>query len=69
MPKGFCCATCCHWEPIGPKRKDTTGLCRRNAPSAGSTTEGVRYALWPVTAATDWCGEHQVLAKTAKAPR
>ena len=69
MPKGFYCATCCHWEPIGPKRKATTGLCRRNAPAAGSVAEGAPHACWPKVWLDDWCGEHQVLAKAAKTPR
>lgn len=32
---------------------EQAGFCRRRAP----TVDAVEWAVWPVTSATDWCGE------------
>lgn len=44
------CDQCAAWEPVGAIR----GLCRRRAPRAAIGAA----ALWPTTAAMDWCFEH-----------
>jgi len=53
------CCTCRFWDP----GNSTRGLCRRNAPRAHMGPIGSEVAvqaLWPETAAGDWCGQHAV---------
>ena len=36
--------------------------CRRNAPTAGASTEpsgASRFVVWPIMAARDWCGQFE----------
>lgn len=52
------CSACRFWEQWGTS---STGTCRRYPPRRGGM--GQRFAttgetLFPVTYATDWCGEH-----------
>lgn len=49
------CATCMYWSEYLPA---DTGICRRYAPRA---TNGLGlFAMWPVTKATDGCGDYVV---------
>ncbi len=53
----YACETCCHWEPgAGASR----GTCRHSSPRSQvvmlSSDELEVRAIWPMTAASDWCG-------------
>ena len=49
------CATCRFWRPGA----DGRGECRRRAPLPTLDDRKHYVAVWPVTRAADWCGEHQ----------
>lgn len=44
------CDTCQYWD------SQSSGRCRRNAPSPSFVREGV--GIWPSTNHDDWCGEY-----------
>lgn len=50
------CGSCRCW-----KAEEEGGMCRRNPPSVHALTDdnGTPYTIssWPMTDATDWCGE------------
>jgi hypothetical protein len=56
------CATCKFWHTLKPG----SAICRRNAPQAGPVLAPnpvppglTLHMVWPATAASDWCGDHQ----------
>lgn len=61
------CETCAYWQPPAWRqtltdaagKPVTLGQCRRYPPSIERTDKGPR-ALFPLTPATMWCGEHGV---------
>jgi hypothetical protein len=61
------CSTCKYWSP----RAEGPGTCRRHAPKPtiipAPATQGGLAMVWPNTAESEWCGEHE--AKEAAAPR
>ncbi len=57
MPSSNPCANCLYWDPIADS---AYGRCRVNAPTVVNTLQAAPdqgSAHWPLTAATDWCGE------------
>ena len=58
------CSKCKFWIETGAI-DDGVNHCRRYAPAPGSSEA---RQLWPITKASDWCGEFKALppAKTAK---
>ncbi len=62
------CASCLFWENasglfLGTCRRLPPGIFAiRNAPDdleADTDFEAAAEGLWPMTRASDWCGEHQ----------
>jgi len=47
------CSSCRFWGPTG----DGLDLCRKSPPLGSESG----MALWPVTTASDWCGEYERL--------
>lgn len=54
------CDNCSAWRPINEPR--TGGECRRFAPRPKVAPPGTHRTRWPLTAAVDWCGQHQAIA-------
>ncbi len=57
------CSTCMFWERVGTRDR---GECRRNAPRAqiaGFDLDVEIKAFWPMTEATDWCGQQMSLTQ------
>jgi len=54
-PLGFVCFKCLHWREVAPE----IGACRRYPPQL-NLAPGVMLgsAMWPLTGATDYCGEY-----------
>ena len=61
------CLSCRFWAGVGaaPADKTLSGQCRKHTPTAGVGA----VAVWPKTAATDWCAEYQVGATPNEATR
>jgi hypothetical protein len=62
MPASSPCSTCLHWDPFP---QGAYGRCRINAPTVVTTIQSApdqSSAHWPLTAATDWCGQWSVAA-------
>lgn len=59
MTRARTCETCRFWGAAASYRYNSTArfvsCCRKYAPRQ-SEPQGY---YWPLTAATDWCGEHQ----------
>jgi len=59
------CGNCKHWEGREDSRNVRTGElergeCRRSAPRPFDRWgDGTNVAVWPITAATDWCGQFE----------
>lgn len=49
----FMCETCLYWEA----KKSDKGLCRRRGPALIQVHIDRTGSDWPVTRASDWCGE------------
>ena len=56
------CSSCKHWKADGTMYRngqEPIGPCRKNAPQRGNVnTFGLADRVWPVTTASDSCGEH-----------
>jgi hypothetical protein len=63
MDKSQLCEKCKYWIETGGTDEGLVGECRINAPSPelidASATATIRYAVWPVTADSDWCGRFE----------
>lgn len=58
MPERPTCASCAFWNRTHPEQGKApyhVAECRRRAPDRGLGVE----RLWPITQASEWCGEHQ----------
>lgn len=60
------CGDCEYWKELklqpetgGGGPDDISGQCRRHAPAVKGLPR------WPVTAATEWCGEFKAMRKAA----
>jgi hypothetical protein len=57
------CEACKFWNETGGSDSGLVGECHRNAPSPILCEKPVdsnfRYALWPVTADQQWCGDFE----------
>ncbi len=54
-----CCATCEFWnEKDGPQKG--LGRCQRHAPNGFQKRDGNLMTRWPITQASDFCGDHEV---------
>jgi hypothetical protein len=65
------CATCRHWRDSGQSVLRAAlhwGECRIDAPSLGNPIDGngqpltagePHWGVWPATAPSDFCGEHE----------
>lgn len=54
------CEECFYWDSSTQLRDadpDTTGQCRKRAPSMDTTYGSPQVAMWPITEDADWCGE------------
>ncbi|GAB4227873.1 MAG: hypothetical protein Kow0032_07480 [Methyloligellaceae bacterium] len=56
------CRGCVYWQtfadnPNGIEPGKEKGRCKRNPPEIHYSAKGAG-ALWPVTFAYEWCGEH-----------
>lgn len=64
------CSECLFWEAY-PDRQ--SGLCRRHAPltdqHGGEIIPGAAGVTWPVTTASDWCGDSVPLSAARANPR
>ena len=54
-PDNASCANCRFWQADG----DGAGSCRRRAPAVLYDVEDGAFCLWPMTEASDWCGDHE----------
>jgi hypothetical protein len=65
MTPAPCCDTCAFWNEPDYPNPEAPFPCRRFPPPNGAKEvygecdEGWRGPFWPLTFATDWCGEHQ----------
>ena len=48
------CSSCRFWDCAAD---GVRGLCRRRSPRQD---DDVGQAVWPLTHATDWCGQHEM---------
>lgn len=66
MPnKKAACARCVNWV----KGEESMGQCRRHAPRPRDRDwRGDRPWLWPLTRATDWCGEFEQRTRVPSGP-
>ncbi len=57
------CENCKYWIETGGTDTGLVGECRRNSPSPilneNPANANIRYALWPVTADKQWCGDFE----------
>ena len=64
MPKvTSLCENCKYWIETGGTDTGLVGECRRNSRvpilSENQANSNLRYALWPVTADKQWCGDFE----------
>jgi hypothetical protein len=62
------CAACRFWQPFYGESPVRYGACRRRAPMPVERPVfdlSDRRADWPVTAASDWCGEREPCQESA----
>ena len=57
------CENCKFWIETGGTDSGLVGECRRNSPfpilKEKPDDSNIRYALWPVTADQQWCGDYE----------
>jgi hypothetical protein len=57
------CEKCKYWTETGGTDSGLVGECHRNAPQPelidAASTANIRYAVWPVTADSNWCGKYE----------
>ena len=57
------CENCKFWIETGGTDTGLVGECRRNSPAPiineNPVSSKFRYALWPITADTQWCGDFE----------
>lgn len=57
------CEKCKYWIETGGTDSGLVGECRRNSPAPilneNPANSNFRYALWPVTADKQWCGDFE----------
>jgi hypothetical protein len=63
MEKDHICEKCKYWLETGGTDSGLVGECHRNAPQPElidtSSKANIRYAIWPVTADENWCGQFE----------
>src|ERR1041385_4127522 len=52
------CSNCRFWDYPADQVTSTEWPCRRYAPKPGPSGNGTS-TYWPLTEASDWCGEHE----------
>ena len=61
------CSTCPHWDDR--QNDDGCGICRKHAPKAAlhrnEDDPDAEFPVWPLTLASEWCGEHPKFAAFA----
>ena len=64
------CAVCFYWEFLEGGLGGDYGFCRRHAPPAVTISKAAEYeARWPLTDASEWCGEHRQRTPVVAEPR
>jgi hypothetical protein len=70
MKKTSICENCKFWIETGGTDEGLVGECRRNSPVPvtldGAVDAMIRFAAWPVTAQSQWCGDFEKRPMEAK---